>query len=405
MAQCQARIPRYSYLSPTVPQSRDLAHNKTTHQGSPQPSAQGEHSPPGPVRVWALNSGVPYDFSLCPAGLRIPGCAVMGARHPQLLDLDQLPQGQLNANLPDAFVMRVGIPHRGGSLAFHAFNEGYPAMVSANAFWLPAKGKFIVPAASNLYELDFALDSAGFTAMNLWKHKGRQDGMAGVFPWSYAQYVELASSVGAAWWSQPDLCCEPEIATSEDEIDFRIRATATLLEGTMRVVYAWQNELAKTCSANVVANLIQPPVPIIQGWSVDHYLRSLDLLQAVWRRWEPWVASPALIGVGSVCRRNLADPDHGLRAILGALEMHRPVGARFHLFGVKGAGLPDLLALPWVASADSMAFDFAARVRAHRAGHANTMAHRTAEMSHWMRSAAQRIACAAATGRFTLEVQ
>jgi len=52
-----------------------------------------------------------------------------------------------------------------------------------------------------------------------------------------------------------------------------------------------------------------------------------------------------------------------------------------------------------------MAFDFAARVRAHRAGHANTMAHRTAEMSHWMRSAGQRIACAAANGRFTLEVQ
>lgn len=127
-------------------------------------------------------------------------------------ELGRLPTGQLNAVLDDELVMRVGIPHRGGKLAFHAFNEGFPVMVSANAFWDAEKGCFRVPEATDLSELDVALDSAGFTAMKLWKAKGQQPGMAGIFPWSYEQYVELASLLSPSWWSQPDLCCEPEIA-------------------------------------------------------------------------------------------------------------------------------------------------------------------------------------------------
>lgn len=47
--------------------------------------------------------------------------------------------------------------------------------------------------------------------------------------------------------------------------------------------------------------------------------------------------------------------------------------------------------LDFVASADSMAYDFGARVKAHRAGRSNTVAHRTAEMTRWMSAAAQRI--------------
>ena len=48
-----------------------------------------------------------------------------------------LPSGLVNAPFEQVgkFLMRVGIPHRGGRLAFHAFNEGYAAMVSASAFW------------------------------------------------------------------------------------------------------------------------------------------------------------------------------------------------------------------------------------------------------------------------------
>ena len=302
-----------------------------------------------------------------------------------------MPTGQVNAVLEQDLVMRVGVPHKGGRLAFHAFNEGYPVMVSANAFWNASLNRFQMPKATDLSELDFALDSAGYTAMKLWQTKGTQSGMASIFPWKYEQYVEFASESGAAWWSQPDLCVEPEIAPSQEEIDFRINATATLLEGVLRVVYAWQNELARTCNSNVVANLLKPPLPVLQGWKASDYLRSLELMQAVWERWEPWLAPPALIGIGSVCRRNLKHPDHGLFAILAALEGNIPQGSRVHLFGVKGSCLSELKMLDWVASADSMAYDFGARIKSHKAGVSNTIAHRSVEMSNWMRSALDRI--------------
>ena len=157
-----------------------------------------------------------------------------------------MPVEQINAHLGDDMMMRVGLPNKGGRLTFHAFNEGYPVMVSASAFWNPATSCFQIPDACNLHELDLALDSAGFTAMKLWKAKGAQPGIANVFPWRFEQYVELASLMGVSWWSQPDLCCEPEIASSQAEIDYRIDATATLLEGTLRMVYEWQNALARS---------------------------------------------------------------------------------------------------------------------------------------------------------------
>ena len=291
--------------------------------------------------------------------------------------------------------MRVGIPETGGALTFHAFNQSFPAMVSASAFWNAKAGRFNIPEATNLYELDMALDSAGFTAMKLWQKRGTQPGIAGVFPWTWAQYIELAQLVGASWWSQPDLCCEPEIAKNQEEIDYRVAATGTLLEGCLRIVYSWQEELSKTSSPSVVASLVRPPVPILQGWSADDYLRSLDMMMNVWERWQPWLAAPALIGIGSVCRRNLTHPTHGLYAILSALEGRLPAGSKVHLFGVKGGSLAKVKMMPWVASCDSMAYDFGARVKARESGKPNSVGLRSSEMSEWMAAAARRIEPAA----------
>lgn len=302
-----------------------------------------------------------------------------------------LPNNQTNAHLGDELMMRVGIPHRGGKLAFHAFEHDYPVMVSANAFWDRETRTFKVPEATDLTETDFALDSAGFTAVNLWQSKGTQAGMAGVYPWTCAQYVEFANICGATWYSQPDLCCEPAVASNEAEVDFRVRATATLLEAVLQQLYAWQLELARECSAQVVANMLRPPVPVLQGWSLDDYLRSLDLLDQVWGRWQPWLAPPKLIGLGSVCRRDLHHPKHGLYAVLAGLEGRLPANARLHLFGVKGAALSRIKDLPWIASADSMAYDFGARINALKAGRSNTIAHRSQEMTRWMQAAASRM--------------
>lgn len=303
-----------------------------------------------------------------------------------------IPMGQTNASLDKSLIMRVGIPQRGGHLAVHAFHHDYPTMVSANAFWNSAKNQFQFPEFTDLSELDFALDSAGFTAMLQFQKKGCHTGMAGIFPWTAEQYVQLASESGATWWSQPDLCCENEIARNQNEIDFRIDATATLLESVLRVVYAWQNELAKqNWNTTAIANAIRPPVPVLQGWKASDYLRSLDLMTAVWERWQPWLAAPALIGIGSVCRRELNHPEHGLFAILNALEGNFPKESRAHLFGVKGTSLSTLKMMPWIASADSMAYDYAARVNAHKEGISNSYAHRSTEMTKWMRTAQSRI--------------
>lgn len=302
-----------------------------------------------------------------------------------------LPIGQINAHLSDEMVMRVGIPHRGGKLAFNACTKEYAAMVSANAFWSQTKQEFSFPEYTDLSELDFAMDSAGYVAMLMLKKKGKQAGMAGIFPWSMSQYVEFATSCGSSWWSQPDLCVEPELAGSEDEIQFRIKATATLLEGALQTLYAWQNELVKTCSARTIANMLKPPVPVIQGWDAAHYEQSLELMTRVWERWEPWLGAPALIGVGSVCRRSLKHPTHGLYAVLERLRPLIPQTSRLHLFGVKGGCLGEMASNSWIASADSMAFDLGARIKAHQRGHSNSMVHRCAEMDRWMRAALARI--------------
>lgn len=95
-----------------------------------------------------------------------------------------VPDNQINAWPSDELQMRVGIPHRGGKLAIHAFNSGYPVMVSANAFFNHETGQFDIPQYSPLQDLDVALDSAGFVAMMNFKAKGRQNGVGGIYPWS-----------------------------------------------------------------------------------------------------------------------------------------------------------------------------------------------------------------------------
>lgn len=312
------------------------------------------------------------------------------------LDPDGSPlmMGQCNAPFQpqEGLQMRVGVPHRSGRLAFHAFEQGYPVMVSANAFWDRAARTFKIPSATDLSECDFALDSAGFTAIRGWQRHGAQEGMLGVYPWSLQQYIELVTGLGPSWFAQPDLACEPELAQSKEERLRRVEATAQLLEATLRQIYTWQNLVARQCNARTAVNMFPPPVPVLQGWEPDDYLRSLELMLQTWRRWEPWLAAPALIGVGSVCRRHLNDRKHGLFAVLGALEGRLPAGSRLHLFGVKGDALARLRKLRWVASADSMAYDDGARRAAYREGRSNTIDSRRRAMSRWMDQATNRIA-------------
>ena len=100
-------------------------------------------------------------------------------------------------------------------------------------------------------------------------------------------------------------------------------------------------------------NTIPIPVPVIQGRRISDYLRSLELMMAVWERWQPWIDAPRLIGLGSVCRRNLEDREEGLYAILAGLEGRLPPEAALHLFGAKGRYLSHVKMYDWIAGADS----------------------------------------------------
>lgn len=280
--------------------------------------------------------------------------------------LNELPMGQKNAHISDEdFVMRVGIPHSGGRLAAHAFNEDFKCMVSASAFWNRAKREFHMPEATDLSEVDFALDSAGFTGLLNFQRNGKQEGIAGIFPWSMSAYMEFANLSGCSWYSQADLCVEQAVAGNREAIEYRVRATATLLENMLQTLYAWQNELAKSCNSTVVANMLRPPVPVLQGRVLGDYLFSLELMTAVWERWEGWLDKPLLIGIGSMCRRDLHHPQEGLYSIVHALGRNFPEGSRAHLFGVKNQALNEIPKLDFIASSDSMAWDYGARVKAH----------------------------------------
>jgi hypothetical protein len=307
-------------------------------------------------------------------------------------DLNVLPTRQKNAHVPEqGFTMRVGIPHSGGRLAAHAFNEDFKAMVSASAFWNRAKREFHMPEATDLSEIDFALDSAGYTGMVAFQRNGKQEGIAGIFPWSMSAYMEFANLSGCSWYSQSDLCVEQAVARNREAIEYRVRATATLLEAMLQMLYAWQNELSRTCNSTVVANMLRPPVPVLQGRLLSDYMLSLELLNEVWGRWEGWLDKPALIGVGSMCRRDLLHPDEGLYAIVEALGRNFPKGSRAHLFGVKNQALSEIPKMDFIASSDSMAWDFGSRVKAHKAGVSHSMERRTKEMSEWMSAAMARV--------------
>ncbi len=125
-------------------------------------------------------------------------------------------------------------------------------------------------------------------------------------------------------------------------------------------------------------------MPVLQGWQVDDYRRSADLLPV-----DEW---PDLVGLGSVCRRSVNGED-GIIAIVDALDRTLPKNVRLHLFGVKGAALDVLGRHERIKSIDSMAWDMAAR-RKWPTG--RTMDKRIGEMHRWRNAQLERVTNASA---------
>lgn len=257
--------------------------------------------------------------------------------------------------MTSATQIRVGVPLTGGRLVAAARERRYPVLFSANAFARTyPKGHvregffkdFRRPDRDQFAGLDAALDSAGFVAAVQY----------GDYRWTVADYFDLVQSHPWAWYAAMDYCCEPEIAQDRPLRLLRMAATAYMLG---------------RCRAEAADRGLPAPMPVLQGWTPAEYVTCAE--------WLPLIEWPALIGIGSVCRRPVNGGD-GILAILEAVDAILPQHVRVHLFGVKSTVLDLIAHHPRVASVDSMAWDVQARA-ARRTG--RDMDFRIGHMQAW----------------------
>jgi hypothetical protein len=143
-----------------------------------------------------------------------------------------------------------------------------------------------------------------------------------------------------------DFCCEPEIAKDHTEVLARIGKTVAHL-----------NE----CNRVADGEGVPAPMPVLQGWHPEDYVNG-----PIYEKGYKW---PNLVGIGSVCRREVAGPD-GIMAVIEALDEAVPTHVKFHLFGVKSQALKALIAFfpHRIQSMDSMAWNRGARWADFHAG-------------------------------------
>ncbi len=180
----------------------------------------------------------------------------------------------------------------------------------------------------------WALDSGGFTELALHGHWQTSPG-------EYAQAVaRYAQQIGRLAWAAPqDWMCEPVILA---------RTGLSIAEHQARTIdnYCLLRQLAPTL----------PFVPVVQGWRLGDYLACVDRYAAAGID----LAAAPLVGLGSVCRRQATGEIGAIAAELAA------AGLRLHGFGVKQHGLARYA--DHLASADSLAWSYAARRRPALAG-------------------------------------
>lgn len=134
-----------------------------------------------------------------------------------------------------------------------------------------------------------------------------------------------------------------------------------------------------------------PPTGMVGGhkWCAVHLpeaqeaeeARQADTCPAEWHR--SHLGLPELVGLGSVCRRDIHGPE-GLLAVLAALDKALDPHVKLHLFGVKGVSIDHLDPyLHRVKSIDSMAWSYGARKKAHVEGVSKTVDLQAKKLRDW----------------------
>lgn len=271
------------------------------------------------------------------------------------------------------FILRVSLPEQNGTLLHTALGLTNKLLLSASVFWDGKAGKFHNPGTVICCDPErvralpwlpnVALDSAGYTAHRHW---------GGVYPWKTLDYVLLAAQLEPAWWAQQDYCCEPAIAPNAEAVRERQINTMWKLLETWAVVDQLRDQHGWS--------VVQDPIPVLQGWRPDDYLRHAHMMLNYVARQEQ--DFPYLLGVGSVCQRKVGGPN-GILAVLDALDRELPPGIELHFFGCEGPALRDLSQHPRAASTDSMAWDSRASWEAHDDDRKVNIQDRARNLTHW----------------------
>lgn len=181
----------------------------------------------------------------------------------------------------------------------------------------------------------WALDSGGFSELSMY----------GKWETPAAQYVDevrrFSDEIGGLDWAAiQDWMVEPHI-----------------VQKTGLSVWIHQQKTVASYLELMYRAPDLPWTPVIQGWTLDDYLRCVELYDAVGVD----LSLLPVVGVGSVCRRQ--GTDEAVR-IFRTLE---GLGINLHGFGVKTQGLQKAKDVMW--SSDSMAWSFMGRRRAPLPGH------------------------------------
>ncbi len=195
----------------------------------------------------------------------------------------------------------------------------------------------------------WALDSGGFSELQ----------MFGEWRTTAAEYCDAVArydqEIGGLGWAAPqDWMAEPIIRTGGRAGPVKFVGTDLSVEEHQRrtvanyveLRYIWSRYSDDSC----------PFIPVLQGWTLDDYLRCVDLYAraGIDLAEDRENFEEPLVGLGSVCRRqNTAE----IAQIVGRLG--RELGLAMHGFGVKSAGLVRYGHL--LSSADSMAWSYGAR--------------------------------------------
>lgn len=172
------------------------------------------------------------------------------------------------------------------------------------------------------------IDSGGYSFM-----KGK-----GEYTTTDETYLQWLSEREPDVWALRDYPCEPDVLDEHDR---------TVRDHQDRTLERHISLLNKRDNYSVGGE----PVSVLQGWDVDDYFRAID-------QYRDHGVLTDYVGVGSVCRRHAQGE---IQTVLTTIRDALPDRCRMHAFGVKTSVLKSRRVRELLASADSLAYDYAAQ--------------------------------------------